>query len=231
MQKSELKTWTGKLRPKLFPALVLSCFLLFPFSFAHSQTVVDKIVASVNGGVRPEIITYSDLLWQLALQPGSSLTKPTSDELNKALRLLEDQHLILQEAVKLPAAAPSVEEVKASRDELARYFPPGELEARMARVGLTSARLNEIIKDRLAMEKYLDFRFRAFVLITQKDISDYYTEVFVPQERSRGRIIPKLEEASAKIEQILTETKIESETDGFIDSLRDRAEIVILNPV
>ena len=101
----------------------------------------------------------------------------------------------------------------------------------MARVGLTSARLNAIIKDRLAMQKYLDFRFRAFVLITQKDIADYYTEVFVPQEKSRGRIIPKLEDASAKIEQILTETKIESETDAFIDSLRDRAEIVILNPV
>jgi hypothetical protein len=151
--------------------------------------------------------------------------------LNKALRLLEDQHLILQEAVKLPAAAPLDKEVQASRDELARYFPPGELEARMARVGLTSARLNEIIKDRLAMEKYLDFRFRAFVLITQKDIADYYTEVFVPQEKSRGRIISKLEAVSAKIEQLLTETKIESETDSFIDSLRDRAEIVILNPV
>jgi len=230
MHKAEIEKRANGLLRKLFPSVVLCCFLLFPFSFCLSQTVVDKIVAGVNGGVRPEIITYSDLLWQLALQPGSSLAKPSSDELNKALRLLEDQHLILQEAVKLPAAAPSVEEVKAARNGLARYFPPGELEARMARVGLTSTRLNEIIKDRLAMEKYLDFRFRAFVLITQKDISDYYTEVFVPQERSRGRV-PKLEDASAKIEQLLTETKIESETDSFIDSLRDRAEIVILNPV
>jgi hypothetical protein len=231
MLKPVFKTQADRILKSLFPPLVLACFFLFPVSFCLAQTVVDKIVATVNGGVRPEIITYSDLLWQLALQPGSSLAKPTSDELNKALRLLEDQHLILQEAVKLPAAAPSVEEVKAARDELARYFPPGELEARMARVGLTSTKLNDIIRDRLAMEKYLDFRFRAFVLITQKDIADYYTGVFAPQERSHGRIVPKLEDASARIEQILTETKIESETDGFIDSLRDRSEIVILNPV
>jgi hypothetical protein len=231
MQKSGLRTSTNKLLKTIFRSLVLFCFFLFPFSFCLSQTVVDKMVATVNGGVRPELITYSDLLWQLALQPASSLSKPTSDELNRALRLLEDQHLILQEAVKLPTSAPSRDEVDKARDELARHFPPGELQQRMARVGLTTERLNEIISDRLAMEKYLDFRFRAFVLTTQKDISDYYTEVFVPQERSHGRIVPKLEEASARIEQILTETKIESETDAFIDSLRDRAEIVILNPV
>jgi hypothetical protein len=231
MQKLGFKTRANKLWRGLFPPLILSCFFLFPSSFCLSQTVVDKMVATVNGGVRPELITYSDLLWQLALQPSSSITKPTSDELNKVLRLLEDQHLILQEAVKLPTSAPSAEEVKAARDELARYFPPGELEARMAKVGLTSTRLNEIISDRLAMEKYLDFRFRAFVLITQKDIADYYNEVFVPQERSHGRIVPKLEDVSARIEQILTESKIASETDAFIESLRDRAEIVILNPV
>jgi hypothetical protein len=222
-------TISTALRFLLLLPLILLPFTLCPAS--RAQTIADKMVATVNGGVRPELITYSDLLWQLALQPSSSLTKPTSDELNKALRLLEDQHLILQEAIKLPTSAPSADEVKAARDELARYFGPGELETRMAKVGLTSARLNDIISDRLAMEKYLDFRFRAFVLITQKDIADYYNEVFAPQERSHGRIVPKLEEASARIEKLLTESKIESETDAFIDSLRDRAEILILNPV
>jgi len=34
-----------------------------------AQQVVDKMVATINGGVRTELITYSDLMWQLALQP------------------------------------------------------------------------------------------------------------------------------------------------------------------
>ncbi|MEP6705899.1 MAG: hypothetical protein ABJC05_00185 [Pyrinomonadaceae bacterium] len=209
-------------------------FTLLPFSsftLGHAQTVADKMVATVNGGVRAELITYSDLLWQLALQPATSLEKPTSEELNQALRLLEDQHLILQEAEKLPTSAPSPDEVQKARDDLARHFPSGELAARMAKVGLTSKRLDEIISDRLAMEKYLDFRFRSFVLITQKDISDYYSEVLVPQEKSHSRIVPTLDEAHDRIERTLTENKIEAETDAFLDSLRDRAEIVILNPV
>ena len=231
MQKLGFRTRTTELLGKLIPPLVFFSFFLFPFSFCLSQTVIDKMVASVNGGVRPELITYSDLLWQVALQPSSSLDNPKSEELNQALQLLEDQHLILQEAEKLPTSAPTPEEVQKARDELARLFPPGELAARMAKVGLTSKRLDEIISDRLAMEKYLDFRFRSFVLITQKDISDYYTEVFVPQEKSHGRIIPTLEEAHDRIERTLTENKIEAETDAFLDSLRERAEIVILNPV
>lgn len=223
--------------PSVLRLLALIPFTLLPFSpftpssLCSAQTVVDKMVATVNGGVGPELITYSDLLWQLALQPSSSLVKPSSDELNQALHLLEDQHLILQEAEKLPTTSPSPDEVQKARDELARHFPPGELAARMAKVGLTSKRLDDIIGDRLGMEKYLDFRFRAFVLITQKDISDYYTEVFVPQAKSHGRIVPTLDEAHDRIKDTLTESKIESETDAFLDSLRDRAEIVILNPV
>ena len=58
--------------------------LLFVFSpsKAQAQMVVDKTVATVGDGIGvPELITYSDLLWQLALQPRVSLLPPTSEEL------------------------------------------------------------------------------------------------------------------------------------------------------
>ena len=51
-----------------------------------AQQVVDKMVATVNAGVRTDLITYSDLLWQLALQPNTLLDNPTSEDLNRALR-------------------------------------------------------------------------------------------------------------------------------------------------
>ncbi|HEY9501382.1 MAG TPA: hypothetical protein VIR01_07140, partial [Pyrinomonadaceae bacterium] len=71
------------------------------------QQTVDKMVATVNAGVSTEMITYSDLVWQLALQPNTPLENPTSDDLNRAMRLLIDQRLILQEAEKLPTIAPT----------------------------------------------------------------------------------------------------------------------------
>jgi hypothetical protein len=49
-----------------------------------AQQVVDKMVATVNAGVKTDLITYSDLLWQLALQPQTQLDNPKSDDLNRA---------------------------------------------------------------------------------------------------------------------------------------------------
>ena len=197
------------------------------------------MVATVNAGVLPEcrqvcLITYSDLLWQLALQPDTSLQNPTSAELNRALRLVTDQRLILQEAEKLPSIVPTPDEVMNARDELVKAFPSiSEFQQRMQRVGLTAEKLDQILDQRVRIEKYLDFRFRNFVVITQQEVADYYKDIYVPRRRARtaGQIMPTLEEARAEIEAILQESKIESDTDAFLDTARERAEIVILNPV
>ena len=225
---------------RLLPAVLLltaHCSLLT--RAARAQQVVDKMVATVNAGVLPDcrqicLITYSDLLWQLALQPNTQLDNPSSAELNRALRLVTDQRLILQEAEKLPSIAPTAEEVQSARDELAKAFSSRtEFEQRIRRVGLTTEKLNEILEQRVRIDKYLDFRFRNFVVITQQEIADYYRDAFVPRFKARapGKIVPTLEEARAEIEKTLTEAKIESDTDSFLDNARERAEIVMLNPV
>lgn len=218
---------------RLWLSLFSLLCLVFLSPQVFGQKVIDKMVATVNSGGETDLITYSDLMWQLALQPGTVLDNPTSNDLNAALRLLIDQHLILQEAEKLPTIDPTAQEISTARDELAREFPVGEFQQRLRRVGLTGEKLNEIIEQRLRMEKYLNFRFRSFVVIAPKEVSDYYTEVFVPRTRERfpGRIVPPLDEVKSQIETRLIERKIESDTDAFLDTARERAEIVILNPV
>jgi hypothetical protein len=215
-------------------------FLVLIFAFlcfappCSAQQVVDRMVATVNAGVKTDLITYSDLVWQLALQPNTVLDNPTSEALNRSLRLLIDQRLILQEAEKIPTIVPTQKEVSDARDELARQFAsPLEFQQRLQRVGLTSEKLDEIVEQRLKMEKYLDFRFRNFVVIGQKEIADYYRDIYVPNLRARapGRIVPSLEQARAEIETTLMEAKIESDMDAFLDTARERAEIVILNAV
>ena len=213
--------------------LPFSLLAFAPISLCSAQ-VVDKMVATVNAGARTDLITYSDLVWQLALQPRTSLDNPASEDLNRALRLLIDQDLILQEAEKLPTIEPTQKEITQMRDDLARNFPsPAEFRQRLQRVGLTGEKLDEILERRLKMEKYLDFRFRNFVVISQKEVADYYRDVYVPRlrERAPGRIVPTLEEVSGEIEKALTEAKIESDTDAFLDTARERAEIVMLSPV
>jgi hypothetical protein len=230
--------WLNHLRRTAFCVLVNVFWLLSVFCLQSSpvaaQRVVDKMVATINAGARTDLITYSDLLWQLALEPNTPLDNPTSADLNRALRLVIDQRLILQEAEKLPTIAPTAQEISDERDEYAKLFAsPAEFQQRLLRVGLTSEKLNEILDQRERIEKYLDFRFRNFVVISQDEIASYYKDVYVPRLRARspGQIVPTLEQARADIEKILTEAKIESDTDAFLDTARERAEIVMLNPV
>lgn len=116
--------------------------------------VVDKMVATVNG----ELITYSDVLWQLALQPASVLESPSPQALDRALRLIIDQRLIMQEAEKRPAIGSTDQEVEAALNELIKQFPSqAEFSRRVRRVGLDAEQLREIVRRRLRVEKYLDF--------------------------------------------------------------------------
>jgi hypothetical protein len=224
----------------LLPAVIL--LLTAYCSLLTAQTVSDKAVATVTNGAQtiPDLITYSDLEWQLALEPGrAGGARPTSSELNQALKTLEDQLLILQEARKLPLAETNEAQkefedtVKKRRDELAQAFGSRvNLEERMSRVGLTSEQLDAILRDRVTIERYLNFRFRAFALVSAKEIADRYEKQYRPQRNGKN-IIPTLDQARDRIEHDLTEEKIAEEIDKFIDNLRDQpgTEIVILNPV
>jgi hypothetical protein len=226
----------SRLLPTAFCLLSICC--LMPHN-VRAQEVIDKFVATVNASGQTDcgstcLITYSDLIWQLALQPDTPLVNPNSEALNRALHLVIDQRLILQEAEKLPSIEPTAEEIAKARDELVKAFPsPGAFQERLQRVGLTADKLNEILDQRLRIEKYLDFRFRKFVVSTDKEKADYYREVFVPRFRARnpGSIVPKFEEVKDEIDKTLQEAKIESDTDAFLDNARERGEIVILNPV
>jgi hypothetical protein len=225
----------------LLPTVVV-LLLTAHCSLLTAQTVTDKMVASVTNGSRatPDLISYSDLVWQLALEPNRPLVeRPASADLNHALRLLEDQLLILQEARKLPTADTDTarqefdKAVGLKLTELTQVFGSRtSLEERMNRVGLTSEQLNAILRDRVTVEKYLDFRFRAFVLISPKEITDRYNQEYA-RLRNSGRIVPTLEQAHSRIEQMLTEEKITSEIDTFVDNLREQpgTEIVVISPV
>lgn len=192
---------------------------------------VDRMVAVINGR---ELITYTDLLWQLALEPRVPLDSPRQEDINSALELIINQRLIAQEAEKLPTVAPTDDEVKAELARLIGFFPSqSAFYERLNRVGLgeSSARLREIIEARVRINKYIDFRFRSFTVVTQQEVEAYYREVYVPRLRrqSPGRIVPTVEAAYKVIERELTDTKIESDTDEFLEEARRAAEITILD--
>jgi len=213
--------------------------LLFSASLkTNAQEIVDKTVATIGDGVGdPELITYSDLLWSLALQPGVPLSPPTSEDLNRALQLLINQRLFALEAERVPRTAPTQAEIDAEIKRVLALFPStAEFEKRLRIVGFDSVKdenFERMMRQRVAIDKYVDFRFRSFVVITPNDEEKYYRDVYVPEFRrkNRGLLMPPLDEKRAEINQFLTEEKVASDIERFLDFAKRRSEIIILSEV
>jgi hypothetical protein len=213
--------------------LVISAFCL-P---GYSQKVVDKIVVSVSDGFQKEIVTLSDLRWQLAMQPGTRLNPASSEDLKRALQTLIEQRLFALEAKRIPRDTVTEKEIAAKIKEIVAYFPTaGEFESRLREVGFNSVNDDNFIKlisDRIAIEKFIDFRFASFVVITPKEEETYYRETFVPDFRRRypGLLMPTLEEKRKEIRQILREERIETDIESFLEASRQRVSIVTISPI
>ena len=213
--------------------------LLFTVSSkAAAQEVVDKTVATIGDGVGdPELITYSDLLWSLALQPGAPLNPPTSEDLNRALQLLINQRIFALEAERVPRAQPTQAEIDAEIKRVLAQFPStAEFEKRLRTVGFDSVKdenFERMMAQRVAIEKYIDFRFTSFIVITPEDEAKYYRDIFVPDFRRRnsGLVVPTLDEMRKRINQNLTEQKKLSDIERFLDFSKRRSEIIVLSEV
>lgn len=206
-------------------------------SATYTQEVVDKTVAVVSDSTRYELITYSDIRWQLALQPGAQLDNPTPEEQDQALQTLIDQRIFSLEAERLPRMAPTEAEIAEKIAETLSYFPSASVfEARLNQVGFESIKdenFERLISQRLAIEKYIDFRFGSFVVITADDETKYYNDVFVPEFRrkSPGVLVPSLDDRRAEINNALVRQRTAQSIETFLDEAKRRVRVEVLIPV
>ena len=218
-----------------FALLVLPAIFLLMMAFnAIGQEVVDKTVAVVSDTSRTELITYSDLVWQLALQPGAPLDPPRSEDLNQALQLLINQRIFALEAERLPRNAPTDKEIADKITEtLSHFTSPAAFEARLKLVGFDSVKDDgfvHLISQRVAIEKYVDFRFGSFIVVTADEEAKYYRDIYVPEFRrtSPGLLLPPLDEKRAEIHQTLSRQKTAAAIERFLDEAKRRVRVEIL---
>ena len=219
-----------------FSLVALIC--VFTDRAANAQQVVDKTVATIGDGAGdPELITYSDLLWTLALQPGAPLNPPTSEDLNRALQLLINQRIFALEAGRVPRNAATPAEIDQEIKRVLALFPStAEFEKRLRIVGFDSVKdenFERMMAQRVSIEKYLEFRFRSFVVITPQDEERYFRDVFTPDFRRRnpGLLMPTLDEMRKRINDLLVEQKVEGDIERFLDFSKRRSEIIVLSEV
>lgn len=200
---------------------------------ARSQQTVDQILTLVND----DIITRIDLLWSIAIDPKapSPVGPVGSDLLRQKLDVMIDERLVAQEAARIPTTDITQEEIDRKRAELiARFKSEAEFRQRVGSVGLTPQKIDELLRQRVLMDRFVDFRFRSFVLATEQEIQRFYDESFAAEMRKKGQVPPSLDQTlegttvREKIREIVKARKVDDELDRWLSAARQRAEVIQL---
>ncbi|MBN8725259.1 MAG: SurA N-terminal domain-containing protein [Acidobacteria bacterium] len=205
--------------------LALTFIFLFSIKVVAQPILVDQLVATVNN----EAITQSDIVWALALNPEVANSSSLSENLSLMLEQIIDQRLLLSEANRLPNLEFDKAEISQTITQLVKKFPNEEMfYQRLEKVGLTAEVLQQIFRDRLLILKYIDFRFRAFALVSELEIQQYYDEKVKPK-LSEGKFSPPekpSDEERKLIEAILVEERVSRQIEQFLETARQQADIV-----
>lgn len=157
-------------RPRILTgALVLALALSFGGSCAAAQPTerfLDAVLASVNG----RIVAASDVAIARALSLFGA--KPSDAPIQQAdAERLVDGRLIDQESVQLEIGGTPQEFEDAWRAAADRVGGTAALEAWMDQNELDTAWLKKMVEADLRWRRFIDLRFRAFVFISDSDVS------------------------------------------------------------
>ncbi len=193
------------------------------------EFLADRMVATVNG----DVITQSDLVWFLAFDPDVNLVSISEADLQRVLAAKIDLLLLSQEAARFPLANLTDEEVAAAKQRLIKRFSSeAAFRERLESVGLDAETFERLIRERLQVEKYINFRFQTFVLVTDDDVLEYYATKVRPALAASGTVAPETpnDEQRALITEILSRERAEREQRQWLEAARRRADLVPIAP-
>ncbi len=183
---------------------------------------VDGIAARIEG----DIITSSEVRELAALQQLMNGKPKPRDEI---IRELADQWVVRQEAAATRYRKPSQAEVAVAYKQLVKNFAsPADFQAHLASVGLSDAAVRRLLRDQLYLSRFLDYRFRPTVQVSDRQIQDYYNDDLVPELKKRRENVPPLDAVEDKIREVLTQQAIDERAAKWLDETRSRLNIQIL---
>jgi len=96
--------------------------------------------------------------------------------------------------------------------------------------GLTEGEAEARWSQRMAIERFIDLRFRAGIHITREEIATYYRQKLTPAMEKHGQHPPPLDEVKGRIRQLLLEQHVNSMIGEWLRSLKAEGSVQILVP-
>jgi hypothetical protein len=185
------------------------------------QEIVDRIVARIED----DIITLSEVRELAAYQQLIDGRTEPEDRLRSELI---EQWVINNEAsaARFPPPAASEVDREVGRIE-ARFSSQQAYRERLDALGLTPGAINRMVTREIYLARYLDYKFRPSVQVSDDDIAKYYRNELVPPLAAKKQAIPTLASVSDQIREVLVQRGIDDRAASWLDQTKSRLKIEI----
>jgi hypothetical protein len=199
LRRSRAEKGSRPRRPR-FPALAALLALLGGAPVQARAEPIERILAVVDG--RPLMLSEVRLLQRVR-----------GLDQEPAVEALVDERLMLREASRLPQAAIGAdEEERAYASLLERHA--GEL------AGLPESELRRLARRQTAILKYVEFRFRPQVRVSDEDVRRAYDEAYAGQAAAPG-----LEAVAEELRRRLADRDLGERLEAWVRELRSSAVV------
>jgi hypothetical protein len=189
-----------------------------------SADIIDRIAVSVGN----QVITEDQIAEEIRITAFLNREKAdlSSDSKKAEAELLVQQTLMKREMDLSHFRLPDVSEAGESLAGIREQYP-GESEFHQALrdYGIDEEILQHRLWWQLAVLRFIDERFRPGIQIPDDDIDAYYAQQAAKWEQEGVKPIPSLEESRDKIEQILTQQRVDNSLDRWVGDARTQVEI------
>jgi hypothetical protein len=201
---------------------------------------LDHVVAVINGDVLLESDVEEEMHFA-ALEPFEANFEANrgEDTRQAAMRRLINRDLMVkqmkeQQQASVPTsdadAEKSLKELRAHLPQCPDCASEDGWKAFLAANDLTNQEVIDHWKQRLAILRFIDLRFRAGIRISHESVADYYAKSVVPAFDRQHQTAPPLQVVSARIQEVLLQQQVNALLQDWLKSLRDEGSVRILDP-
>jgi hypothetical protein len=205
--------------------------LTLAITSALAGEIIERVVATVNR--RPILQSdWDEEVRYEAFVNRRALSSVTIADRKAALEHLIDQELLRQQIKEDLAEGilqPSAPNVEKRLQEIRKQYPgaekPAVWQADLQRYGLRQEDLARHVMLQARLERLIDARLRPTIHISHSSIESYYQQQLLPELRKAGVKDVPLVEVSPKIEELLTQRRMNELLAAWLHDLRSQSDI------
>jgi hypothetical protein len=187
--------------------------------FAPQAQIVDAIVVRIED----DVITLSELRELATYQQFLDGRSQSNEELRSELI---EQWMVNNEAMTARFPLPAEMEVNREVTRFENNFPnPAIYQQRLQSVGLNKQSVHRIIERQIYLARYLDYKFRSSIQVSDAAIADYYRAHLVSELRAKGQQAPPLADVTDQIRELLIEQGVNDRTAAWFEETKPRLKI------